>query len=88
MFSDTSYGAPAEINDMNGTQTHVEDSKRRKQYYDEQFRPKDSISGTVRERVQRDSPVVAELRTNVIVCLPSPHIQRVTDRNRLKTNSA
>lgn len=44
-------------------------SRQRTQYYDEQFQYKDNVhEGTIRERVQRDSPVVAELRTNVIVC--------------------
>lgn len=43
------------------------DSKRRTQYYEEQFQYKDSAMGSARERVQREAPVVAELRTNVIV---------------------
>lgn len=43
-------------------------SRQRTQFYDEQFQYKDNTNGTVRERVQRDSPIVAELRTNVIVC--------------------
>ncbi|PIA99377.1 hypothetical protein CB0940_02279 [Cercospora beticola] len=42
-------------------------SRQRTQYYDEQFHHKDNANGSVRERVQRDSPVIAELRTNVIV---------------------
>lgn len=43
-------------------------SRQRTQYYDEQFQYKDNVNeGTIRERVQRDSPVVAELRTNVII---------------------
>ncbi|RMY94899.1 hypothetical protein D0864_05441, partial [Hortaea werneckii] len=41
--------------------------KHRSQYYEDQFRYKDSEAGSVREKVQRESPVVAELKTNVIV---------------------
>lgn len=43
-------------------------SKQRTQYYEEQFQYKDNVNSNVRERVQRESPVIAELRTNVIVC--------------------
>ena len=42
-------------------------SRQRTQYSDEQFHHRDNSDGSVRERVQRDSPVIAELRTNVIV---------------------
>jgi len=42
-------------------------SKHRTQYYEDQFRYKDGEVGTIRERVQRESPVIAELKTNVIV---------------------
>ncbi|KAF7194455.1 Macrophage migration inhibitory factor-like [Pseudocercospora fuligena] len=42
-------------------------SQQRKQYYEEQFQYKDNVQGGVRERVQRESPVIAELRTNVII---------------------
>lgn len=41
--------------------------KYRAQYYEDQLRYKDGEVGTVRDRVQRESPVIAELRTNVIV---------------------
>ena len=47
--------------------TYNNSSKHRTQYYEEQFQYRDNGS-SVRERVQRESPVVAELRTNVIVC--------------------
>lgn len=47
--------------------TYNNASKHRVQYYEEQFQQKDNGSSSVRERVQRESPVVAELRTNVIV---------------------
>lgn len=42
-------------------------SKHRTQFYEEHFQYKDNVNGSVRERVQRESPVIAELRTNVIV---------------------
>ncbi|KAK0927552.1 hypothetical protein LTR91_013538 [Friedmanniomyces endolithicus] len=42
-------------------------SKHRTQYYEDQFRYKDGEVGTIRERVQRESPVIAELKTNVII---------------------
>ncbi|KAM3422587.1 hypothetical protein BST61_g78 [Cercospora zeina] len=42
-------------------------ARQRTQYYDDQFHHKDNPNASVRERVQRDSPVIAELRTNVIV---------------------
>lgn len=48
------------------------DSKRRTQYFEEQFQYKDNAVGGARERVQREAPVIAELRTNVIV---SPGLQ-------------
>jgi hypothetical protein len=43
-------------------------AKQRSQYHEDQYKFKDSEMGTIRERVQRESPVIAELRTNVIVC--------------------
>ncbi|KAF2764066.1 hypothetical protein EJ03DRAFT_340057 [Teratosphaeria nubilosa] len=43
------------------------DNRRRTQLYEDQFRYKDNEAGSVRERVQRESPVIAELRTNVII---------------------
>lgn len=42
-------------------------SKHRTQYYEDQFRYKDNEIGSVRDRVSRESPVIAELKTNVIV---------------------
>ncbi|KAI7041285.1 hypothetical protein KC362_g4888 [Hortaea werneckii] len=41
--------------------------KHRSQYHEDQFRYKDSEAGSVREKVQRESPVLAELKTNVII---------------------
>ena len=43
------------------------DAHRRLSSYDEQYRYKDNMYGSARERVHRESPVIAELRTNVIV---------------------
>jgi hypothetical protein len=42
-------------------------SRRRAQYYEEQFAYKDDATSSARERVTKDAPIVAELRTNVIV---------------------
>jgi len=44
-------------------------SRRRAQYYEEQFAYKDDTTSSARERVIKDAPIVADLRTNVIVCL-------------------
>lgn len=43
------------------------DGKRRTQTYEEQYQYKDNVYGSARERVHRESPVIGELRTNVIV---------------------
>ena len=42
-------------------------SRSRAQFYEEQFSYKDGIASSARERVSKDAPIVAELRTNVIV---------------------
>lgn len=42
-------------------------SKHRSQYYEELIQSKDHVTGSVRERVQREAPIIAELRTNVII---------------------
>jgi hypothetical protein len=44
--------------------------RKRAQYFEEQFAYKDDTS-SARERVSKDSPIVAELRTNVIVSFAS-----------------
>ena len=44
-------------------------SRSRAQYYEDTFSYKDSIASSARERVTKDAPIVAELRTNVIVRL-------------------
>lgn len=50
---------------MNGGLDH----KRRTMSYEEQYQYKDNVYGSARERVHRESPVLAELRTNVIVSI-------------------
>ncbi|KAF2194523.1 Tautomerase/MIF [Zopfia rhizophila CBS 207.26] len=62
-------GAPAE---RNGADTLIQrqqkfGSRRRQQYYEEQFAYKDDSTSSARERVTKDAPIIAELRTNVIV---------------------
>lgn len=47
--------------------THSVASQQRKHYYEEQFQYKENTSGSLKDRVQRESPVIAELRTNVII---------------------
>ncbi|KAK3071583.1 hypothetical protein LTR53_008352 [Teratosphaeriaceae sp. CCFEE 6253] len=47
--------------------TYNDASKQRTAYYENQFRYKEGEVGTIRERVQRESPVIAELKTNVII---------------------
>ncbi|KAJ4291913.1 hypothetical protein N0V90_009810 [Kalmusia sp. IMI 367209] len=42
-------------------------SRRRAQYYEEQFAYKEDSTSSARDRVTRDSPIIAELRTNVII---------------------
>ncbi|KAF1980077.1 Tautomerase/MIF [Bimuria novae-zelandiae CBS 107.79] len=42
-------------------------SRRRAQYYEEQFAYKDDSTSSARDRVTRDAPIIAELRTNVII---------------------
>ncbi|KAG9200917.1 hypothetical protein G6514_006479 [Epicoccum nigrum] len=42
-------------------------SRQRAQYYEEQFSYKEGTTSTARDRVTKDAPIVAELRTNVII---------------------
>lgn len=42
-------------------------SRSRAQFYEDSFSYKDTIATSARERVTKDAPIVAELRTNVIV---------------------
>lgn len=44
-------------------------SRSRAQFYEESFAYKDGITSSARDRVTKDAPIVAELRTNVIVRL-------------------
>jgi hypothetical protein len=64
-------------------------SRSRAQFYEDQFSYKESIASSARERVTKDAPIVAELRTNVIV-RPNPALlhfgQRLTQR-RSKMNT-
>jgi hypothetical protein len=50
-------------------------SRSRAQFYEDQFSYKDGIVSSARDRVTKDAPIVAELRTNVIVRLSylAPH---------------
>lgn len=43
------------------------EGRRRTQAFEEQYQYKDNVYGSARERVHRESPVIGELRTNVIV---------------------
>lgn len=63
--SELSFGMSG---DKDAPDFSLEESKRRTNYYEEQFQYKGNGLGSVRERIEKDSPVVAELRTNVIVC--------------------
>lgn len=53
--------------DSNG-QLRPRSSRSRAQFYEDQFSYKDTITSSARDRVTKDAPIVAELRTNVIVC--------------------
>jgi hypothetical protein len=48
------------------------DAKRRTTSYDEQYQYKNNAYSSARERVHRESPIIAELRTNVIVSIDAP----------------
>lgn len=55
---------------LNGLRMHAvspEESKSRTQYFEDQFKEENSSISSARERIEKDSPVIAELRTNVIV---------------------
>ena len=61
--------------------------RRRTQYFEEQFAYKDDSTSSARDRVIKDAPIIADLRTNVIVCVAkhrpsntvSQHINSVSD---------
>ncbi|KAK4978293.1 hypothetical protein LTR66_010651 [Elasticomyces elasticus] len=84
----TTHGAGGDKQEMNGNYHAEHDSMRRTAYYDEQFAYKDGGSGTARERVQKDSPVIAELRTNVIVRRRPFVLLRRLSRSRTNTPSS
>lgn len=58
-------GAPTNGSAANGASSI---DRRRTQYYEDQFQYKDNATSSIKDRVQRESPIIAELRTNVIVC--------------------
>ncbi|KAF2466372.1 uncharacterized protein BDR25DRAFT_237355 [Lindgomyces ingoldianus] len=64
-----SRGAPGEKKalDAPGQRQQNYSSRRRTQYYEEQFAYKDDSMSSARERVTKDAPIIAELRTNVII---------------------
>lgn len=62
------------VQTTNGVQPNG--SRRRTQFYEEQFAYKDGSTSLARDRVIRDAPIIAELRTNVIVC---PHTMQCPD---------
>lgn len=77
--------------DRNGAfnQSAHDAAKRRTQYFEENFKYKEHALGDGRERVQRQSPVIAELKTNVIVSsTPSRASNKANcPARRSKTNS-
>jgi hypothetical protein len=42
-------------------------SRARARFYEDQFNYKDQIASSARDRVTKDAPIIAELKTNVIV---------------------
>lgn len=50
-----------------GRSLRPKSSRSRQQFYEDQFSYKDGVASSARERVTKDAPIVAELRTNVIV---------------------
>ena len=80
-YSDLVSGSEFEIvtplRAMGGNRTSLSmngslDPKRRTTSYDEQYQYKNNAYSTARERVHRESPIIAELRTNVIVSIDAP----------------
>ncbi|KAF2261748.1 Tautomerase/MIF [Lojkania enalia] len=53
--------------DLNGQRSQVYSSRRRTQYFEDSFAYKEDSTSSARERVTKDAPIVAELRTNVII---------------------
>lgn len=69
-----------ESRDKRSSMSH-EQSKRRSQYYEDQLSYKDGAVTSTRENVQKSSPVIAELKTNVIVS----EVSESTSNRRLIT---
>ncbi|KAI5208892.1 hypothetical protein E4T42_03444 [Aureobasidium subglaciale] len=65
--SELSFGMSGDKDGIDVQGYTIEESKKRTNYYEEQFQYKGNGLSSVRERIEKDSPVVAELRTNVIV---------------------
>lgn len=72
-FRSVSRGAPGEKKSLDAVsqQQHNYGSRKRTQYYEDSFAYKHDAVSSARDRVTRDAPIVAELRTNVIVCFYS-----------------
>jgi hypothetical protein len=69
-FDESKIARPASRNangDKKGSAPQNYGSRRRTQYYEDQFSYKDDWASSARERVTKDSPIIAELRTNVII---------------------
>lgn len=70
--SSLTHTALDDIQDMDEVSPMVtpmlDERRKRREYFDQQFQYKGNMVDSVRERIERDSPVIAELRTNVIVC--------------------
>jgi len=65
-------------------------SRSRAQFYEDQFSYKDGMASSARDRVTKDAPIVAELRTNVIVSCYSAELHsfgKSLTRRRSKTNT-
>jgi hypothetical protein len=64
-------------------------SRSRAQYYEDSFAYKDGHGQSARERVTKDAPIVAELRTNVIVRLLNMVLQslHVLTKRRLRMST-
>lgn len=78
-----------ERGDNDGRAMSPDEGRKLTQYFEDQFAYKDGHVGSARERIQKDSPIIAELRTNVIVCAAAKDIVWLflTRSNRSKMNS-
>ncbi|KAF2715708.1 hypothetical protein K504DRAFT_367914 [Pleomassaria siparia CBS 279.74] len=62
-----SRGAVGERKSPLAPPVHRPVPRKRAQYYEEQFAYKEDSTSSARERITKDSPIIAELRTNVII---------------------